>query len=101
MESQEKSVKMQAAINQISAVIISFVPESDALKSFPFSKPPTGIQADISFPCHKIASRLKKSPQTLAETIAKGLESLSVIDSVSVTYGYINMCLNMDAIYNS
>jgi arginyl-tRNA synthetase len=98
---QENVNKLKVAFNQIAGVIISFIPSESNVKQIKFSVPHASVIADISYPCHKIAKSLMKSPQGLAEKIAADIKKLNVVADASAQAGFINVKLNWETVLNS
>ncbi|HDD35768.1 MAG TPA: arginine--tRNA ligase [Candidatus Desulfofervidus auxilii] len=53
-------------------------------------KPPSGVDADISFPCFLIARKQNKHPAQLAKEISKKLKPEGLIKDIKVSDAYIN-----------
>lgn len=59
---------------------------------------PSNELGDYSFPCFQIAKKEKKSPQYIAELIAKTINKSKFINSIVQKGGYVNFFLNWEII---
>ena len=55
---------------------------------------PPGHMGDFAFPCFQLAPQLKKSPQSIAQTIATQITGQKWITHVEAKAGYVNFFIN-------
>ena len=58
--------------------------------------PPSSELGDYAFPCFSLAGKLKKSPNEIAQDIAKKLKPTKAIQEIKVSGPYINFFINQE-----
>lgn len=60
--------------------------------------PPNANLGDLAFPCFRLAKIQKRSPQQIAEQLAKEIDGLGVFASAEAAGGYVNVRLHRDKV---
>lgn len=58
--------------------------------------PPDEKLGDYALPCFSLAKRLRKSPLDIAQDLAQGISTASIIADVHAVAGYLNVFINRD-----
>jgi len=95
-----KSNKKQNPLDEFRAEVINLIREATNLKKeeIVLEKPPKEEFGDVSFPCFLFSKKFKKSPNIVAEEIAKKIKPKGLVVKIEPKGGYVNFFANWDLI---
>ncbi len=80
--------------------IIKLLKKHTSLKEIPLEIPPSPELGDYAFPCFILSKTLKKSPNQIAESLAKKIPKTKHISKITATGPYLNFFINKQQITN-
>ena len=81
--------------------IIKFLEKVTGIKDIQLETPPNPEMGDLAFPCFQLSKKFKKSPNDIAQDLAKKFETSKSINQVKALGPYLNFFINKEQIIKS